>query len=69
MFDPSVPMIGFDVTKKVPKPFNQDRDSLGNPDESDSMDADNSNNSGGSDVTEVMAELDDSTGDGATNGR
>ena len=68
-FDPLVPMIGYDVTKKIPNMFNPDSDFVGNQDETGSVDADNSNNSGGSDVTEVMADLDDSTGDVSTNGR
>lgn len=60
-FDPSVPMIGIDSNRKCKESSRSaDNDLNGNADESGSMDADITGNSG-SEVTEVMVELDDST--------
>lgn len=60
-FDPSVPMIGIDSNRKCKESSRSaDSDANANADESASMDADITGNSG-SEVTEVMVELDDST--------
>ena len=67
-FVPTVPMIGLDPFIKNPKQSYQDGDASGNLNESESMDADIMNNSGGSDITELMADLDDSGDDVTASG-
>ena len=62
-FVPSVPMIGLDSNTRKSKHSVQDGNAGDNLNESGSMDADVMNSSGGSDVTEVMAELNDSGDD------
>ena len=66
-FDPLVPMIGVNSNKetapKAAEGDGEDHEDYG------SADANVTGSSGGSDVTEVMAELDDSTGADPISGR
>lgn len=62
-FDPLVHMIGIDTATNNPATTHQDADADGSIEDFGSADADVTNDSGGSDVTEVMADLDDSTAD------
>lgn len=64
-FAPSVPMIGGGVTAKNPSNRSTSDD---NVDDLESMDADVTGNSG-SEVTEVMVDLDDSTAEAPFDGR
>ena len=64
-FAPSVPMIGSGISVKNPSNHSTSDD---NVDDSESMDADITGNSG-SEVTEVMVDLDDSTVEAPFDGR